>query len=77
MTTFFLAFGFFLLVVAAMSVGYWMQKKTISGSCGGLGALGIEKACDCPEPCDRRKARMAREQARQEKLAEWQKNKII
>lgn len=77
MTTFILAFGFFLLVVTAMSVGYWMQKKSITGSCGGLGALGIEKACDCPEPCDRKKARMAREQARQEKLAEWKKNQIL
>ncbi|GGO64152.1 MULTISPECIES: (Na+)-NQR maturation NqrM [Bowmanella] len=77
MSTFFLAFGFFLVVVVAMSVGYLLQRKTISGSCGGLGALGIEKACDCPEPCDRRKAREAREQARQEKLKEWQRNQIL
>ncbi|WP_088330599.1 (Na+)-NQR maturation NqrM [Lacimicrobium sp. SS2-24] len=77
MSTFFLAFGFFLLVVIAMSVGYLVQKKSISGSCGGLGAIGIEKACDCPEPCDRKKARMEREEARQKKLQEWQQNKII
>ncbi|GAA0361930.1 (Na+)-NQR maturation NqrM [Bowmanella denitrificans] len=77
MSTFFLAFGFFLVIVVAMSIGYLLQKKSISGSCGGLGALGIEKACDCPEPCDRKKAREAREQARQEKLKEWQRNQII
>jgi hypothetical protein len=77
MSTFVLAFLFFLTMVVAMAVGYLVQKKTISGSCGGLGALGIEKACDCPEPCDRKKARMEREEARQAKLAEWQKNKII
>lgn len=77
MSTFILAFIFFLVVAAAMSVGYWVQKKTISGSCGGLGALGIAKACDCPEPCDRKKARMEREEARQEKLKEWQKNQIL
>lgn len=77
MSTFFLAFGFFLLVVISMSVGYLVQKKSISGSCGGLGSIGIEKACDCPEPCDRKKARQEREQARQEKLREWQQNKII
>ncbi|ALS97492.1 (Na+)-NQR maturation NqrM [Lacimicrobium alkaliphilum] len=77
MSTFFLAFGFFLLVVVSMSVGYLVQKKSISGSCGGLGSIGIEKACDCPEPCDRKKARQEREQARQEKLREWQQNKII
>ena len=52
MSTFILAFGFFLTMVLAMAVGYVVQRKTISGSCGGLGALGIAKACDCPEPCD-------------------------
>ncbi len=45
MSTFILAFGFFLTMVLAMAVGYLFQKKSISGSCGGLGALGIEKAC--------------------------------
>jgi len=65
------------VMVSAMAIGYIMQKKSISGSCGGLGALGIEKACDCPEPCDRKKARMEKEQARQEKLKEWDKDRII
>lgn len=77
MSTFFLAFVFFLIVVSAMAIGYVLQRKTISGSCGGLGALGIDKACDCPEPCDRKKAREEREMARQKKIAEWQDNKII
>jgi len=76
-TTFILAFVFFLVMVTAMAVGYIVQNKSISGSCGGLGALGIEKACDCPEPCDRRKARMEKELARQAKLAEWKKDQII
>lgn len=60
MDTFLLVFVFFLIMVSAMAVGYILQKKTISGSCGGLGALGVEKACDCPEPCDRKKARLER-----------------
>ena len=77
MSTFILAFAFFLLMVAAMAIGYILQKKTIAGSCGGLGALGISKACDCPEPCDRKKARMEREEARQKKIKEWQDNKIL
>lgn len=77
MSTFVLAFLFFITMVCAMAIGYMVQRKTIAGSCGGLGALGIEKACDCPEPCDRKKARMEREEARQAKLAEWQKNKIL
>ncbi len=77
MSTFILAFAFFLVMVSAMAIGYIIQKKSISGSCGGLGALGIDKACDCPEPCDRKKARMEKEQARQEKLKEWDKDRII
>jgi len=77
MSTFILAFVFFLVMVAAMAIGYLLQKKTISGSCGGLGALGIDKACDCPEPCDRKKARQEREEQRQEKLKAWEKDRII
>ncbi len=77
MSTFILAFVFFVAMVVAMAVGYLVQKKTISGSCGGLGALGIAKACDCPEPCDRKKARMEREATRQKKIAEWEKDKIL
>jgi len=77
LSTFILAFAFFLLMVAAMAVGYILQKKTISGSCGGLGAIGISKACDCPEPCDRKKARMEREEQRQRKIKEWQDNQIL
>jgi len=64
-------------MVMAMGVGYMVQKKSIAGSCGGLGALGIEKACDCPEPCDRKKARMEREEARQKKISEWKDNQIL
>lgn len=77
MSTFIIAFGFFLLMSFAMAIGYILQKKSISGSCGGLGAIGVEKACDCPEPCDRKKARLEREEARKAKLEEWNKNKII
>ena len=77
MSTFILAFVFFLAMVMAMGVGYMVQKKSIAGSCGGVGALGIEKACDCPEPCDRKKARMEREEARQKKISEWKDNQIL
>jgi hypothetical protein len=76
MTTFLITFAFFLLIVTAMSVGYIFQKKSISGSCGGLGAIGIDKACDCPEPCDKRRRREAKAQ-RAEKLAAWKENQII
>ncbi|MGJ8680400.1 (Na+)-NQR maturation NqrM [Paraglaciecola sp.] len=77
MSTFILAFVFFLVVVAAMAIGYIFQKKSIAGSCGGLGALGVDKACDCPEPCDRKKARLEKELAREQKLKEWKQNQIL
>lgn len=77
MSTFLLAFGFFLVMIAIMAVGYIFQRKQISGSCGGLGAIGIDKACDCPEPCDRRKAREEKERIRAAKLEEWKNNQIM
>jgi len=69
-----LTFGVFLVVVVAMAIGYIFQKKTISGSCGGLGTIGIEKECDCPEPCDNRKKKMAKEEARRKMLVD---NRIL
>jgi hypothetical protein len=77
MTTFLLAFGAFMLVILLMSVGYIFQKKVVKGSCGGLGAMGIDKVCNCPEPCDARKKREAREAVRAAKLAQWEKEKIL
>jgi len=74
--TFLITFGVFLLVITAMAVGYIFQKKTVSGSCGGLGTVGIDKVCNCPEPCDARKRREAKAAARAAKLAEWDKDRI-
>ncbi len=70
MVIFLVTFAFLLIVVAAMAVGYIVQRKTLAGSCGGLDALGIEKACDCEEPCEKRQRRIDKEKA-------WQQNKII
>ena len=70
MEVFVLTFVIMLVVVAAMAIGYMVQRKTIAGSCGGLDALGIEKACDCENPCEKREERMHKEK-------EWQQNKII
>ncbi|GAA5190623.1 (Na+)-NQR maturation NqrM [Ferrimonas gelatinilytica] len=81
MSTFIATFILMLALVAMMSVGYLIKRKSISGSCGGLGSIGIDKECDCPEPCDKRKARMAKESAKQEAEAEraarLQKNRIL
>lgn len=73
MTTFFIAFGFFLLIICAMSIGYIIKRKTISGSCGGIASLGIEKVCDCPELCDKRKAKMEAERLRLQKIEQQER----
>ena len=56
MQTFIAAFVLLLLVVAAMAIGYILKRRTISGSCGGMANLGIDKVCDCDNPCARRRA---------------------
>ncbi|OEF26292.1 (Na+)-NQR maturation NqrM [Vibrio rumoiensis] len=77
MATYGITFLIFLAVIAAMSVGYIFQKKVVKGSCGGLGAVGVDKVCNCPEPCDARKKREAREALRAQKLAEWDNKRIM
>lgn len=67
-------FILFLVAFLGMSLGYIIKRKSIQGSCGGLSSIGVEKVCDCPEPCDARKKRMVREAAREEKL---NKNRIV
>jgi uncharacterized protein len=56
MGTFLLVLMIVLLLVAAMSVGVLMGRKPISGTCGGIGAMGISKSCDIcggnPQKCD-------------------------
>ncbi|MGE4801979.1 (Na+)-NQR maturation NqrM [Yersinia hibernica] len=71
LTVFIASFVFFLLVIAGMSLGYIVKRKAIQGSCGGIGALGMEKVCDCPEPCDARKKRLAKEAARQKERDQY------
>lgn len=73
MSVYLITFAVFMLVIAGMAIGFIIQRKTISGSCGGLGSIGIEKECDCPEPCDARKKR----EARAAKMQEWKNNQIV
>lgn len=67
-------FALFLLAFLGMSLGYIIKRKSIQGSCGGLSSIGVEKVCECPEPCDARKKCMARDEARKKLL---EKNRII
>jgi len=75
MQVFLLTLVMLLVVFAAMSIGYLVKKKSIAGSCGGLGALGIDKACNCDTPCDKRLER--ERQARIDKEEAWKQNQII
>jgi hypothetical protein len=68
MIYFIATFIVFLAVILAMAIGYIINRKTISGSCGGLSSVGIEKECDCPEPCDRRKKKNEAAALRAKKL---------
>ena len=44
------------LVITAMAVGVIAGRPPIKGSCGGMGALGVDAACDLcggdPRRCD-------------------------
>ena len=66
LTVFLATFGIFVLVIFGMSLGYIVKRKSLQGSCGGISSLGMEKVCNCPEPCDARKKRNAQEAQRQQ-----------
>jgi len=56
-------FIFMLIVIALMAVGVILGKKPITGSCGGMSAIGMESACDVcggdKQKCDTEKKKVA------------------
>lgn len=56
MITALITFFVMLTVVAAMAIGVIMGRKPISGSCGGIAALGLDTECEIcggdPAKCD-------------------------
>ena len=46
MGTFIVVFAAMIVVTIIMAVGVIMGRKPISGSCGGMAALGMDVACD-------------------------------
>jgi hypothetical protein len=61
--TLLLAFLVMLTVVAAMAVGVMFGRRPISGSCGGMKALGMGVSCeicgDDPDRCESAATRKA------------------
>ena len=56
MTLFLISAAVIGLVMAGMAIGVIMGRAPIKGSCGGIGALGIDTACEIcggdPRRCD-------------------------
>ena len=63
MTMFIVTFCFIAFVITAMAIGVIMGRKPISGSCGGMSALGMETECDIcggdQAKCDEENERVA------------------
>ena len=53
---FLISFFVFALILAAMAVGVMAGREPIKGSCGGIGALGIDQSCEIcggnPQRCE-------------------------
>jgi hypothetical protein len=57
MEIFLIVFAFMAVLVTLMAIGVIFNNKPISGSCGGMSALGMDVACDIckgdPAKCDK------------------------
>ena len=46
MELFLIVFAFMAVLITLMAIGVIFNNKPISGSCGGMSALGMDVACD-------------------------------
>lgn len=68
MNLFFITFGVFVLVMAAMAIGVIVSNRAIKGSCGGLNDIdGLKGACDI---CEGKKVCRRRRQMERKALME-------
>ncbi len=62
MQIFLFTFLVLLLAFLGMAAGVIFSNRELKGSCGGLSNIpGIKGDCSCSNPCEKRKARMAKE----------------
>ncbi|MEZ5572322.1 MAG: (Na+)-NQR maturation NqrM [Halioglobus sp.] len=56
MSLFFISILVMVLVIAAMAIGVLAGRPPIKGSCGGMGALGVDASCEIcggsPQRCE-------------------------
>ena len=74
METMILAFVVLVVLVAGMAVGVIFGRKPISGSCGGMSALGMDVACDIckgdPEVCETEQQKAIKAEMQEQQQAE-------
>ncbi len=73
MAIYVISFFVILLIVTGMSVGVIFANKPITGSCGGMAALGVNTDCDIcggdKEKCEKEVAKQNEDPAKREDLA--------
>lgn len=74
MKLFFITFVVFLLVILGLALGFIFKKKPLQGSCGGITTLGMKKVCDCEEPCDNLKQKVANGEVSEAELERFKKD---
>ena len=54
------------LTALSMAIGVMFGRKPIAGSCGGMGAMGLDCEFGCKKPCSKRQARLDAQKAEQQ-----------
>ncbi|OOF71288.1 (Na+)-NQR maturation NqrM [Rodentibacter caecimuris] len=74
MQTLFFTLIAFVAIILLMSIGFIIKKQSLKGSCGGISTLGMKKVCDCEEPCDNLKSKIANGTATPDEISRFSKD---